>query len=49
MMGYQSEAQLEKNLNTQLINQGYHLGKIANYNTLLTNFKINLINLMNLN
>lgn len=38
-MGYQSEAQLEKNLHTQLVNQGYKPVKIADYNALLTNFK----------
>lgn len=38
-MGYQSEAQLEKNLYTQLVNQGYQPVKIADYDALLTNFK----------
>ncbi|WP_306426524.1 type I restriction endonuclease subunit R [Bacillus wiedmannii] len=39
MMGYQPEAQLEKNLHTQLTNQGYQPVKIADYDALLTNFK----------
>jgi type I restriction enzyme R subunit len=39
MMGYQSEAQLEKNLHTQLVNQGYQPVKISDYDALLTNFK----------
>ena len=39
MMGYQSEAQLEKNLHTQLVNQGYQPVRIADYSALLTNFK----------
>ncbi|MBS4223850.1 type I restriction endonuclease subunit R [Lederbergia citrea] len=38
-MGYQSEAQLEKNLHTQLVNLGYQPVKIADYEALLTNFK----------
>ncbi|MGW8822902.1 type I restriction endonuclease subunit R [Paenibacillus lautus] len=38
-MGYQPEAQLEKNLHTQLVNQGYKRVKIADYDALLTNFK----------
>lgn len=38
-MGYQSEAQLEKNLHTQLGNQSYKPVKIADYEALLTNFK----------
>lgn len=39
MMGYQSEAQLEKNLHTQLVNQAYQPVKIADYDALLANFK----------
>nr|WP_249308511.1 type I restriction endonuclease subunit R [Lederbergia citrea] len=39
MVGYQSEAQLEKNLHTQLVNLGYQPVKIADYEALLTNFK----------
>ncbi|MFY0782899.1 type I restriction endonuclease subunit R [Peribacillus simplex] len=39
MMGYQPEAQLEKNLHKQLVNQGYKPVKIADYDALLTNFK----------
>ena len=38
-MGYQPEAQLEKNLHTQLVNLGYESVKIADYDALLTNFK----------
>lgn len=38
-MGYQPEAQLEKNLHTQLVNLGYKSVKIADYAALLTNFK----------
>ncbi|TDL88738.1 type I restriction endonuclease subunit R [Vibrio vulnificus] len=38
-MGYQPEAQLEKNLHSQLVNQGYKSVKIADYDALLTNFK----------
>lgn len=37
-MGYQSEAQLEKNLLTQLSNIGYSAVKIPDYETLLENF-----------
>lgn len=46
MMGYQSEAQLEKNLHTQLVNQGYQPVAIADYDALLTNFKqqLNIFN-----
>ncbi|UNK19363.1 type I restriction endonuclease subunit R [Paenibacillus sp. N3/727] len=38
-MGYQPEAQLEKSLHTQLVNQGYNPVKIADYDALLINFK----------
>lgn len=37
-MAYQSEAQLEKNLHSQLVNQGYTVIKIPDYDTLLDNF-----------
>ncbi|MFE4713229.1 type I restriction endonuclease subunit R [Paenibacillus sp. NPDC056722] len=50
-MGYQSEAELEKNLHKQLVNQGYQAVKIANYDALLANFKqqLNLFNEHKLN
>lgn len=38
-MAYQSEAELEKNLHTQLVNQGYEAVKITDYDALLQNFK----------
>jgi type I restriction enzyme, R subunit len=38
-MGYQPEAQLEKNLHKQLVDQSYKAVKIADYDALLTNFK----------
>ncbi|MCM3201617.1 type I restriction endonuclease [Bacillus cereus] len=38
-MAYQSEAQLEKNLHSQLVNQGYTAVKIPDYDTLLANFR----------
>ncbi|PFU56999.1 type I restriction endonuclease subunit R [Bacillus thuringiensis] len=38
-MAYQSEAQLEKNLHSQLVNQGYTAIKIPDYDTLLANFR----------
>lgn len=38
-MGYQPEAQLEKNLHKQLVDQGYIPVKIADYDGLLANFK----------
>ncbi|ESU31876.1 type I restriction endonuclease subunit R [Bacillus sp. 17376] len=38
-MGYQSEAALEKNLHSQLVNLGYQAVKIADYDALLANFK----------
>ncbi|OOZ99816.1 restriction endonuclease subunit R [Bacillus cereus] len=38
-MAYQSEAQLEKNLHNQLVNQGYTAVKIPDYNALLANFR----------
>ncbi|NMO80059.1 type I restriction endonuclease subunit R [Niallia alba] len=50
-MGYQPEAELEKNLHKQLVNQGYKAVKIANYDALLANFKqqLNLFNEHKLN
>ncbi|AKL78463.1 type I restriction endonuclease subunit R [Bacillus velezensis] len=50
-MGYQPEAELEKNLHKQLVNQGYQAVKIANYDALLANFKqqLNLFNEHKLN
>ncbi len=38
-MGYQSEAALEKNLHSQLVNLGYQAVKVADYEALLANFK----------
>jgi type I restriction enzyme R subunit len=38
-MAYQPEAELEKKLHTQLVNQGYKAVKIADYDALLANFK----------
>ncbi|MDQ1005428.1 type I restriction enzyme R subunit [Neobacillus niacini] len=38
-MAYQPEAELEKDLHTQLVNQGYKAVKIADYDALLANFK----------
>ncbi len=38
-MAYQSEAQLEKNLHIQLVNQGYTAVKIPDYGALLANFR----------
>ncbi|PTC13850.1 type I restriction endonuclease subunit R [Bacillus wiedmannii] len=38
-MAYQSEAQLEKNLHSQLVNQGYTAVKIPDYDALLANFR----------
>ncbi|PFZ52858.1 restriction endonuclease subunit R [Bacillus wiedmannii] len=38
-MAYQSEAQLEKNLHNQLVNQGYTAVKIPDYDALLANFR----------
>ncbi|RPK03105.1 type I restriction endonuclease subunit R [Priestia endophytica] len=38
-MAYQSEAQLEKNLHSQLIKQGYEDVKLADYEALKTNFR----------
>ncbi|KXY35010.1 type I restriction endonuclease subunit R [Bacillus sp. FSL K6-0067] len=38
-MAYQSEAQLEKNLHSQLVNQGYKAVKIPDYNALLANLR----------
>jgi type I restriction enzyme, R subunit len=38
-MAYQPEADLEKKLHTQLVNQGYKSVKIADYDALLANFK----------
>lgn len=38
-MAYQSEAELEKKLHTQLVNQGFKAVKIADYDALLHNFK----------
>lgn len=50
-MGYQPEAELEKNLHKQLVNQGYKAVKIADYDALLANFKqqLNLFNEHKLN
>lgn len=50
-MGYQPEAELEKNLHKQLVNQGYQAVKIADYDALLANFKqqLNLFNEHKLN
>ncbi|MDF2947737.1 MAG: restriction endonuclease subunit [Bacillales bacterium] len=50
-MAYQSEAELEKNLYKQLARQGYQAVKIADYNSLLANFKqqLNLFNEHKLN
>lgn len=50
-MGYQPEAELEKNLIKQLVNQGYKAVKIADYDALLANFKqqLNLFNERKLN
>lgn len=50
-MGYQPEAELEKNLHKQLVNQGYKSVKIADYDALLANFKeqLNLFNEHKLN
>ncbi|MFB1097410.1 type I restriction endonuclease subunit R [Terribacillus sp. JSM ZJ617] len=50
-MAYQSEAELEKNLHKQLVNQGYKAVKIADYDALLANFKqqLNLFNEHKLN
>lgn len=39
LMAYQSEAQLEKNLHSQLIKQGYEDVKLADYEALKTNFR----------
>lgn len=38
-MAYQSEAKLEKSLYSQLVNRGYIVLKISDYNTLLANFR----------
>ncbi|MEK4936928.1 restriction endonuclease subunit R [Bacillus pseudomycoides] len=38
-MAYQPEAELEKKLHTQLVNQSYKSVKIADYDALLANFK----------
>ncbi|MBT2278611.1 type I restriction endonuclease subunit R [Priestia megaterium] len=38
-MTYQSEAQLEKNLYSQLVKQGYEAVKITDYKALLSNFR----------
>jgi len=38
-MGYQSEAQLEKNMISQLVRQGYEEVKILDYDALLMNFR----------
>ena len=45
-MAYQPEAELERNLLKQLVNQGYKAVKIADYDALLSNFKqqLNLFN-----
>lgn len=50
-MAYQPEAELEKNLHKQLVNQGYNAVKIADYDALLANFKqqLNLFNEHKLN
>ncbi|MBP1932297.1 type I restriction endonuclease subunit R [Ammoniphilus resinae] len=50
-MAYQPEAELEKKLHTQLVNQGYKAVKIADYDALLANFKqqLNLFNEHKLN
>ncbi len=39
-MSYQSEAQLEQQLIEQLVNQDYKLTAIENYDSLMSNFKI---------
>ncbi|WP_270363275.1 type I restriction endonuclease subunit R [Bacillus paranthracis] len=41
-MGYQSEAQLEKNMIKQLIHQGYEEVVINDYDSLIENFKLQL-------
>ncbi|GHH96650.1 type I restriction endonuclease subunit R [Neobacillus kokaensis] len=41
-MVYQPEAELEKKLHTQLVNLGYKAVKIADYEALLANFKLQL-------
>jgi type I restriction enzyme, R subunit len=50
-MAYQLEAELEKKLLTQLVNLGYDAVKIAEYDTLLTNFQrqLNIFNEHKLN
>ncbi|GAE26241.1 type I restriction-modification system [Halalkalibacter wakoensis JCM 9140] len=50
-MAYQPEAELERNLLKQLVNQGYKAVKIADYDALLSNFKqqLNLFNKHKLN
>jgi type I restriction enzyme, R subunit len=50
-MGYQPEAQLEKNLHKQLVDQGYKPVKIKDYEALLANFKqqLNIFNEHKLN
>lgn len=50
-MAYQPEAELEKNLHKQLVNQGYQAVKIADYEALLVNFKhqLNIFNEHKLN
>jgi type I restriction enzyme, R subunit len=50
-MGYQPEAQLERNLHKQLVDQGYKAVKIADYEALLANFKkqLNIFNEHKLN
>ncbi|MDM8151041.1 type I restriction endonuclease subunit R [Priestia megaterium] len=41
-MAYQSESELEKNLHSQLVNQGYRAVTIQDYDTLLANFRSQL-------
>src|SRR5690349_6200621 len=50
-MAYQPEAELEKNLQKQLVNQGFKAVKIADYDALLANLKqqLNLFNERKLN